>query len=98
MLIEVTIKCQTGIEAVLCYMLDVKKNMRSFCPSAIYNVISSFSFFFFSIRRHQERRAILTPILTDFTVRITAAPAIIFTKIDAAENLHPEVSTKREQK
>ncbi|XP_017585844.1 PREDICTED: vacuolar protein sorting-associated protein 13B isoform X4 [Corvus brachyrhynchos] len=43
-----------------------------------------------SIRRHQERRAILTPILTDFTVRITAAPAIIFTKIDAAENLHPE--------
>ncbi|KAM6275949.1 intermembrane lipid transfer protein VPS13B isoform 10-T11 [Spheniscus humboldti] len=43
-----------------------------------------------SIRRHQERRAILTPILTDFTVRITAAPAIIFTKIDAAENLQPE--------
>lgn len=97
MLIEVTIKCQTGIEAVLCYTLDVKKKMRSFCPSTIYNVISSFSFFF-SIRRHQERRAILTPILTDFTVRITAAPAIIFTKIDAAENLHPEVSTKYEQK
>ncbi|XP_068861322.1 intermembrane lipid transfer protein VPS13B isoform X5 [Aphelocoma coerulescens] len=44
----------------------------------------------YHIRRHQERRAILTPILTDFTVRITAAPAIIFTKIDAAENLHPE--------
>ncbi|NXA45453.1 VP13B protein, partial [Nothocercus julius] len=43
-----------------------------------------------SIRRHQERRAILTPILTDFTVRITAAPAIIFTKIDAPENLNPE--------
>ncbi|XP_061851653.1 intermembrane lipid transfer protein VPS13B isoform X1 [Colius striatus] len=43
-----------------------------------------------SIRRHQERRAILTPILTDFTVRITAAPAIIFTKIDGGENLHPE--------
>uniref|UniRef100_A0A8C2Y556 Vacuolar protein sorting 13 homolog B n=1 Tax=Coturnix japonica TaxID=93934 RepID=A0A8C2Y556_COTJA len=43
-----------------------------------------------SIRRHQERRAILTPILTDFTVRVTAAPAIIFTKIDAPENLHPE--------
>uniref|UniRef100_A0A8B9D8L0 Vacuolar protein sorting 13 homolog B n=1 Tax=Anser cygnoides TaxID=8845 RepID=A0A8B9D8L0_ANSCY len=43
-----------------------------------------------SIKRHQERRAILTPILTDFTVRITAAPAIIFTKIDAPENLHPE--------
>ncbi|XP_066525855.1 intermembrane lipid transfer protein VPS13B-like isoform X2 [Hoplias malabaricus] len=33
-----------------------------------------------SIRRHQERRAILTPILTDFSVRITAAPAIIYSK------------------
>ncbi|XP_036063836.1 vacuolar protein sorting-associated protein 13B isoform X3 [Onychomys torridus] len=33
-----------------------------------------------SIRRHQERRAILTPILTDFSVRITGAPAITFTK------------------
>ncbi|XP_053101134.1 intermembrane lipid transfer protein VPS13B isoform X9 [Hemicordylus capensis] len=43
-----------------------------------------------SIRRHQERRAILTPILTDFTVRITAAPAIIFTKVISPENLHTE--------
>nr|XP_023961065.1 vacuolar protein sorting-associated protein 13B isoform X16 [Chrysemys picta bellii] len=43
-----------------------------------------------SIRRHQERRAILTPILTDFTVRITAAPAIIFTKVISSENLHTE--------
>ncbi|KAM3614331.1 uncharacterized protein V6R79_012862 [Siganus canaliculatus] len=33
-----------------------------------------------TIRRHQERRAILTPILTDFSVRVTAAPAIIFSK------------------
>ncbi|MED6241242.1 Vacuolar protein sorting-associated protein 13B [Ataeniobius toweri] len=33
-----------------------------------------------SIRRQQERRAILTPILTDFSVRVTAAPAIIFSK------------------
>ncbi|KAM9723999.1 intermembrane lipid transfer protein VPS13B isoform 3-T3 [Menidia menidia] len=33
-----------------------------------------------SIRRHQERRAMLTPILTDFSVRVTAAPAIIFSK------------------
>lgn len=41
--------------------------------------------FVFSIRRHQERRAILTPILTDFSVRVTAAPAIIFSK-----NLSPE--------
>ncbi|XP_048657863.1 intermembrane lipid transfer protein VPS13B isoform X7 [Marmota marmota marmota] len=43
-----------------------------------------------SIRRHQERRAILTPILTDFSVRITGAPAIIFTKISSPENLHTE--------
>ncbi|KAM6215693.1 intermembrane lipid transfer protein VPS13B [Rhynchocyon petersi] len=43
-----------------------------------------------SIRRHQERRAILTPILTDFSVRITGAPAIIFTKIISQENLHTE--------
>ncbi|XP_074056670.1 intermembrane lipid transfer protein VPS13B isoform X4 [Macrotis lagotis] len=43
-----------------------------------------------SIQRHQERRAILTPILTDFTVRITGAPAIIFTKIISPENLHTE--------
>ncbi|XP_058524570.1 intermembrane lipid transfer protein VPS13B isoform X2 [Ochotona princeps] len=43
-----------------------------------------------SVRRHQERRAILTPILTDFSVRITAAPAMIFTKIISPENLHTE--------
>ncbi|XP_053736376.1 intermembrane lipid transfer protein VPS13B-like isoform X1 [Synchiropus splendidus] len=33
-----------------------------------------------SIRRQQERRAILTPIVTDFSVRVTAAPAIIYSK------------------
>ncbi|XP_058503196.1 intermembrane lipid transfer protein VPS13B-like isoform X1 [Solea solea] len=38
-----------------------------------------------SIKRHQERRAILTPILTEFSVRVTAAPAIIFSK-----NLSPD--------
>ncbi|XP_060051757.1 intermembrane lipid transfer protein VPS13B [Erinaceus europaeus] len=43
-----------------------------------------------SIRRHQERRAILTPILTDFSVRITGAPAIIFTKIISPDNMHTE--------
>ncbi|KAG8518875.1 Vacuolar protein sorting-associated protein 13B, partial [Galemys pyrenaicus] len=43
-----------------------------------------------SIRRHQERRAILTPILTDFSVRITGAPAIIFTRIISPENIHTE--------
>ncbi|KAM4688560.1 intermembrane lipid transfer protein VPS13B [Discoglossus pictus] len=43
-----------------------------------------------SIRRHQERRAILSPILTDFTVRVTAAPAIIFTKLISPENMHTE--------
>lgn len=49
--------------------------------------------YIFSIRRHQERRAILTPILTDFSVRITGAPAIIFTKIISPENTHTEVRT-----
>ncbi|XP_068616522.1 intermembrane lipid transfer protein VPS13B-like [Brachionichthys hirsutus] len=44
-----------------------------------------------SIRRHQERRAILTPILTDFSVRITAAPAIIFSK-----NLSPDCGQPEE--
>ncbi|XP_053571218.1 intermembrane lipid transfer protein VPS13B isoform X2 [Bombina bombina] len=43
-----------------------------------------------SIRQHQERRAILSPILTDFTVRVTAAPAIIFTKMVSPENMHTE--------
>ncbi|XP_035019480.2 vacuolar protein sorting-associated protein 13B-like [Hippoglossus stenolepis] len=44
-----------------------------------------------SIRRHQERRAILTPILTDFSVRVTAAPAIIFSK-----SLSPDSGTTEE--
>eukprot|EP00066_Takifugu_rubripes_P014325 XP_011603591.1 PREDICTED: LOW QUALITY PROTEIN: vacuolar protein sorting-associated protein 13B [Takifugu rubripes] len=44
-----------------------------------------------SIRRHQERRAILTPILTDFSVRVTAAPAIIFSK-----NVSPDCSQPEE--
>lgn len=46
----------------------------------------------FSIRRHQERRAILTPILTDFSVRVTAAPAIIFSKNVSPDCSQPEVS------
>ncbi|XP_063246333.1 intermembrane lipid transfer protein VPS13B isoform X1 [Prinia subflava] len=62
-------------------LTETERNSQN--PALEWNMASS-------IRRHQERRAILTPILTDFTVRITAAPAIIFTKIDAAENLHPE--------
>ncbi|XP_023127243.2 intermembrane lipid transfer protein VPS13B isoform X4 [Amphiprion ocellaris] len=44
-----------------------------------------------SIRRHQERRAILTPILTDFSVRVTAAPAIIFSK-----NISPDSGQSEE--
>uniref|UniRef100_A0A8B9JT32 Vacuolar protein sorting 13 homolog B n=1 Tax=Astyanax mexicanus TaxID=7994 RepID=A0A8B9JT32_ASTMX len=45
-----------------------------------------------SIRRHQERRAILTPILTDFSVRITAAPAIIYSKpVSPDRNLAEEI-------
>ncbi|GCB67729.1 hypothetical protein scyTo_0008108, partial [Scyliorhinus torazame] len=43
-----------------------------------------------SIRRHQERRAILTPVLTDFSVRVTAAPAILFTKQISPENAQTE--------
>ncbi|XP_041963297.1 vacuolar protein sorting-associated protein 13B-like [Alosa sapidissima] len=43
-----------------------------------------------SIRRHQERRAILTPILTDFSVRVTAAPAIIFSKPVSPDNTQVE--------
>ncbi|XP_076844429.1 intermembrane lipid transfer protein VPS13B [Brachyhypopomus gauderio] len=39
-----------------------------------------------SIRRHPERRAILTPILTDFSIRITAAPAIIYSKPVSPDN------------
>ncbi|KAK1806749.1 hypothetical protein P4O66_005249 [Electrophorus voltai] len=38
------------------------------------------------IRRHQERRAILTPILTDFSIRITVAPAIIYSKPVSPDN------------
>ncbi|XP_029101804.1 vacuolar protein sorting-associated protein 13B isoform X3 [Scleropages formosus] len=43
-----------------------------------------------SVRRQQERRAILTPILTDFSVRVTAAPAIIFSKPVSPENTQVE--------
>lgn len=46
----------------------------------------------FSIRRHQERRAILTPILTDFSVRVTAAPAIIFSRNVSPDCGQAEVS------
>lgn len=49
---------------------------------------------FFSIRRHQERRAILTPILTDFSVRVTAAPAIIFSKNVSPDCGQPEVCVR----
>nr|XP_015804809.2 intermembrane lipid transfer protein VPS13B isoform X1 [Nothobranchius furzeri] len=43
-----------------------------------------------SIRRHQERRAILTPILSDFSVRVTAAPAIIFSRTLSPDGGQPE--------
>ncbi|XP_051575064.1 intermembrane lipid transfer protein VPS13B-like isoform X3 [Myxocyprinus asiaticus] len=33
-----------------------------------------------SIRRQQEKRVILSPIITDFSVRVTAAPAVIYRK------------------
>nr|XP_061789029.1 intermembrane lipid transfer protein VPS13B-like [Nerophis lumbriciformis] len=50
---------------------DGERNSQN--PALEWNMASS-------IRRHQERRAILTPIVTDFSVRVTAAPAIIFSK------------------
>ncbi|XP_061675041.1 intermembrane lipid transfer protein VPS13B-like isoform X4 [Syngnathoides biaculeatus] len=50
---------------------DIERNSQN--PALEWNMASS-------IRRHQERRAILTPIVTDFSVRVTAAPAIIFSK------------------
>lgn len=39
MIIKVAVKCQTGIEEVFCYVLDVKNNIESFCLLKIYNVI-----------------------------------------------------------
>uniref|UniRef100_A0A8C7Y913 Vacuolar protein sorting 13 homolog B n=1 Tax=Oryzias sinensis TaxID=183150 RepID=A0A8C7Y913_9TELE len=51
----------------------VESERSSQNPALEWNMASS-------IRRHQERRAIVTPILTDFSVRVTAAPAIIFSK------------------
>ncbi|XP_073535716.1 intermembrane lipid transfer protein VPS13B isoform X2 [Phyllobates terribilis] len=54
--------------------LLVEADRGSQNPALEWNMASS-------IRRHQERRAILSPILTDFTVRVTAAPAIIFSKV-----------------
>ncbi|XP_054637998.1 intermembrane lipid transfer protein VPS13B-like isoform X1 [Dunckerocampus dactyliophorus] len=52
-------------------LADSERNSQN--PALEWNMSSS-------IRRHQERRAILTPIVTDFSVRVTAAPAIIFSK------------------
>ncbi|TSK20268.1 Vacuolar protein sorting-associated protein 13B [Bagarius yarrelli] len=43
-----------------------------------------------SIQKHQEKRAILTPILTDFSIRITAAPAIIYSKPLPTDNNQTE--------
>ncbi|MXQ97969.1 hypothetical protein E5288_WYG010501 [Bos mutus] len=62
-------------------LTETERNSQN--PALEWNMASS-------IRRHQERRAILTPILTDFSVRITGAPAIIFTKIISPENMHTE--------
>ncbi|XP_058131760.1 intermembrane lipid transfer protein VPS13B isoform X2 [Dasypus novemcinctus] len=62
-------------------LIESERNSQN--PALEWNMASS-------IQRHQERRAILTPILTDFSVRITGAPAIIFTKVISPENLHTE--------
>ncbi|XP_078254173.1 intermembrane lipid transfer protein VPS13B isoform X1 [Rhinoraja longicauda] len=60
---------------------ETERNYQN--PALEWNMASS-------IRRHQERRAILTPILTDFTVRITAAPAILFKKQLSPDNAQTE--------
>ncbi|XP_043921582.1 vacuolar protein sorting-associated protein 13B [Protopterus annectens] len=62
-------------------LVDSERNSQN--PALEWNMASS-------IRRHQERRAILTPVLTDFSVRIIAAPAIVFTKLISPENLQIE--------
>ncbi|XP_051791807.1 intermembrane lipid transfer protein VPS13B-like isoform X3 [Erpetoichthys calabaricus] len=62
-------------------LVESERNSQN--PALEWNMASS-------IRRHQERRAILTPILTDFSVRVTAAPAIIFTKQVSSDNSQTE--------
>ncbi|XP_034080341.1 LOW QUALITY PROTEIN: vacuolar protein sorting-associated protein 13B, partial [Gymnodraco acuticeps] len=64
--------------------VSVESERSSQNPALEWNMASS-------IRRHQERRAILTPILTDFSVRVTAAPAIIFSK-----NISPDCGQAEE--
>nr|XP_046256632.1 vacuolar protein sorting-associated protein 13B-like isoform X4 [Scatophagus argus] len=64
--------------------VSVESERSSQNPALEWNMASS-------IRRQQERRAILTPILTDFSVRVTAAPAIIFSK-----NLSPDCGQAEE--
>ncbi|XP_063735116.1 intermembrane lipid transfer protein VPS13B-like isoform X2 [Eleginops maclovinus] len=64
--------------------VSVESERSSQNPALEWNMASS-------IRRHHERRAILTPILTDFSVRVTAAPAIIFSK-----NISPECGQAEE--
>ncbi|XP_034729846.1 vacuolar protein sorting-associated protein 13B-like isoform X2 [Etheostoma cragini] len=63
--------------------VSVESERSSQNPALEWNMASS-------IRRHQERRAILTPILTDFSVRVTAAPAIIFSKNISPDSGQPE--------
>ncbi|XP_078109917.1 intermembrane lipid transfer protein VPS13B isoform X3 [Sander vitreus] len=63
--------------------VSVESERSSQNPALEWNMASS-------IRRHQERRAILTPILTDFSVRVTAAPAIIFSKNISPDCGQPE--------
>ncbi|KAI7806135.1 putative vacuolar protein sorting-associated protein 13B-like [Triplophysa rosa] len=54
---------------------DGERNSQN--PALEWNMASS-------IRRQQEKRVILSPIITDFSVRITAGPAIIYRKPLAA--------------
>lgn len=54
---------------------DIERNSQN--PALEWNMASS-------IRRQQEKRVILSPIITDFSVRVTAAPAIIYRRPLAA--------------
>ncbi|KAL0963316.1 hypothetical protein UPYG_G00304530 [Umbra pygmaea] len=56
---------------------ETERNSQN--PALEWNMASS-------TQRQRERRAILTPILTDSCVRLTAAPAIVFSKPVSPDN------------
>ena len=85
----------TGLNwAYIIYFDKVNSKCFGFCVHLckIYSLCEVVLCLVYSIRRHQERRAILTPILTDFSLRVTAAPAIIFSKSVSPDCGQAEVS------